>query len=156
MYDKFMNKLFSTKRLMNCETIEVTHSCGSIMPNTMVVKKEDPGAFTIPCIIGVCKFCKALCDFGENIYLIPYVVFHKLVLGHPTPTTIRLLIDDCSINKPMGILYDVLVKVDLFILPIYFVIIYCEIDHEIPIILGRPLLATEKALVDMKYREMIF
>jgi len=42
------------------------------------------------------------------------------------------------------------VKVDWFIFPTDFVILDCEIDAEIPIILGRPFLETGRALVDVE------
>ena len=43
-----------------------------------------------------------------------------------------------------------LVKVDSFIFPADFVILDCEVNFEVPIILGRPFLATGRALVDME------
>ena len=42
-----------------------------------------------------------------------------------------------------------LIKVESFIFPADFVILDCEVNFEVPIILGRPFLATGKALVDM-------
>ncbi|XP_047267568.1 uncharacterized protein LOC124897994 [Capsicum annuum] len=72
----------------------------------------------------------------------------RLVLD--TPTTIRLLMANSLIKKPVGVLYDVLVKVDWFIFPIDFIIIDCEIDHKVQIILGKSLLATERALADVE------
>ena len=45
---------------------------------------------------------------------------------------------------PIGILHDVLVKVESFIFPTDFVILDCEVDFEVPIILGRPFLAVEE------------
>ncbi|XP_016549290.1 uncharacterized protein LOC107849163 [Capsicum annuum] len=122
----------------------------------MVVNKEDPGAFTIPCTIRVYKFGKALCDLGSSINLMPLAVFQKLGLGAPKPTIMRLLMDDCSIKKPIGVLYDVLVKVDQIIFLENFIILDCDIDHEVPIILGRPFLATVKALVDVECYEIKF
>ncbi|XP_047268154.1 uncharacterized protein LOC107871936 [Capsicum annuum] len=77
-------------------------------------------------------------------------------LGAPKTTTIRLLIADHSIKKPVDVLYDVLVKVDQFIFLADFVILDYEIDHEVPIILGRPFLATERALVDVECGEIKF
>lgn len=49
---------------------------------------------------------------------------------------------DRSIKKLVGVLLHVLVKVDKFILPEIFVMLDYEIDKEVPIILGRPFLAT--------------
>ena len=49
-----------------------------------------------------------------------------------------------------------LVKVESFIFPTDFVILDCEVDFEVPIILGRPFLATGRALVDMEKGQMKF
>ncbi|XP_049397260.1 uncharacterized protein LOC125861390 [Solanum stenotomum] len=119
-------------------------------------KKEDPGAFTIPCTIGSIKFAKALCDLGASINLMPLAIYKKLGLGVPKPTSMRLMRADRSAKRPVGILCDVLVKVDIFIFPADFVILDCEVDFEVPIILGRSFLATGRALVDVEIGELKF
>ena len=43
-----------------------------------------------------------------------------------------------------------------FIFPTDCVILDCEVDFEVPIILGRPFLATGRALVDMEKGQMTF
>ena len=45
-------------------------------------------------------------------------------------------------KRPIDILHDVLVKVESFIFPVDFVILDCEIDFEVPIILEISFLAT--------------
>ena len=42
---------------------------------------------------------------------------------------------DRTVNRPIGILHDVLVKVESFIFSADFVILDCEVDFEVPIIL---------------------
>ncbi|KAK4716475.1 hypothetical protein R3W88_014813 [Solanum pinnatisectum] len=111
---------------------------------------EDPGSFTIPCTIGLLHFSKALCDLGVSINLMPLSIYKKFGLGTPKPTAMRVLMADRTMKKPIGGLQDVLVKVESFIFLPYFVILDCEVDFEIPIILGRPFLATGHALVDME------
>ncbi|XP_075095521.1 uncharacterized protein LOC142173772 [Nicotiana tabacum] len=59
-------------------------------------------------------------------------------------------------TRPLGIIDDVLVWFDKFILPANFVILDCEVDYEVPIILGKPFLATGKALVDVEAGELTF
>ena len=44
---------------------------------------------------------------------------------------------------------DVLVKVDNFIFPADIIVLDMEEDKEIPIILGRPFLATGRAMIDV-------
>ncbi|KAK4724144.1 hypothetical protein R3W88_026923 [Solanum pinnatisectum] len=68
----------------------------------------------------------------------------------------RLLMADRTVKRPIGVLHDVLVKVESFIFPIDFVILDCEVDFEVPIILGRPFLATGCTLVDMEKGQMKF
>ena len=58
--------------------------------------------------------------------------------------------DDQTVKRPIGILHDVLVIVESLIFLEDFVILDCEVDFEVPIILGRPFLATGRALVDME------
>lgn len=54
-----------------------------------------------------------------------------------------------SIKHLVGIFYDILVKFDQFISPADFVIINCEINTKIPIILGRPFMSIGRELVDV-------
>ncbi|XP_070025615.1 uncharacterized protein [Nicotiana sylvestris] len=63
---------------------------------------------------------------------------------------------DRTMKRPLGIIDDFLVWVDKFILPADFVILDCEVDYEVPIILGRPFLATRKALHDVEVGEFTF
>ena len=68
----------------------------------------------------------------------------------------RLLVAVRTVKRPIGILHDVLIKVESFIFPADFVILDCEVDFEVPIILGRPFLAIGRALVDMEKGQMKF
>ena len=68
----------------------------------------------------------------------------------------QLLMADRKVKRPIGILHDVLVKVESFIFPADFVILDCEVDFEVPIILGRPFLAIGRALVDIEKGQMKF
>ena len=49
---------------------------------------------------------------------------------------------------------DVFVKVDKFIFLVDFIVLYFDIDKEVPIILRRPFLATEKTLIDVQREEL--
>ena len=49
---------------------------------------------------------------------------------------------------------DVLVKVDKYIFPVDFIVLDMEEDKEIPIILGRPFLATSRAMIDVQRGEL--
>ncbi|XP_070047475.1 uncharacterized protein [Nicotiana tomentosiformis] len=133
----------------------MTHQVSAIV-HSMAPKLEDPSAFTIPCTTGSADFAKALCDLGASINLMPYSVFKTLGIGQPRPTSIRLQMEDRTMKRLLGIIDDVLVRVDKFILPADFVILDCEVDYEVPIILGRPLLAMGKTLVDVEADDLTF
>ncbi|XP_070050385.1 uncharacterized protein [Nicotiana tomentosiformis] len=154
-YAKFMKGLVTKKRSMNCETIKMTHQVSAIV-HSMAPNLEDLGAFTIPRTIGSADFAKALYDLGASINLMSYSVFKTLGIGKPRPTSMRFQMADRTIKKPLGIIDDVLVRVDMFILPADFVILDCEVDYVVPIILGRPFLATGKALIDVESGELTF
>ncbi|XP_049372686.1 uncharacterized protein LOC125837639 [Solanum verrucosum] len=155
-YAKFMKELVTKKRSLDFETFNVSHSCSAIMTKEQIKKKEDYRAFTISCTIGMLQFSKALCDLGASINLMPYAIYKQLGLGESKATTMRFLMANRSIKHSVGILYDILVKIDRFIFSDDFVILDCEIDAEIPIILGRPFLATWRALVDVENGELKF
>ncbi|XP_016549317.1 uncharacterized protein LOC107849189 [Capsicum annuum] len=155
-YAKFMKDLISKKRLVEDDTIEITHHCSAIMSSTLSKKKNNPGAFIIPCTIGLFRFPNALCDLRASVNLMPYAIFHKLKLTKPQPTMMELIMADRSIKKPIKVLHDFLIKVDWFIFLADFVILDCAMAIKISIILGRPLLATGKALVNVESGEIKF
>ncbi|KAK9183016.1 hypothetical protein WN944_026165 [Citrus x changshan-huyou] len=70
------------------------------------------------------------------------------------PTTVTLQLADRSHAYPEGKIEDVLVKVDKFIFPVDFIVLDFEADKEVPIILGRPFLATGKTLIDVQKGEL--
>ena len=114
-YAKFMKDLVTKKRSVTFEDDDRLQHCSAITTRSLVQKKEDPGAFTIPCIVGSLHFAKALCDLGASINLMPFSTYKKLGLGDPKPTAMRLLMADRTVKRPIGILHDVLVKVKSFI-----------------------------------------
>ncbi|XP_070004624.1 uncharacterized protein [Nicotiana sylvestris] len=154
-YAKFMKDLVTKKRSMDCETIKMTHQVSVIM-HSMAPKLEDSFTFTNLCTIRSADFAKALCDLGAIINLMPYSVFKTLGNGQPRATSMRLQMADRTIKRPLGIIDDVLVRADKFILPVDFVIFGCKVNYEVMIILGRPFLATGNALVDVEAGEFTF
>ena len=70
------------------------------------------------------------------------MVFQRLGLGEPKATVVSLQMADRSVRYPQEITEDILVKVDKFIFSPDFIVIVMEEDKNIPIILGRPFLAT--------------
>ena len=129
-------------------------NCSAIIQKNLHNKMQDLGSFTIPCIIGNYEFGKALCDYGASINLLPLLVVSRLSLRELTPTTMSLQMAGRSMAQPKGILEDVLVKVGKFFFLIGFVVIDIEEDKQIPLLLGRPFLTTEAALINVKKGEL--
>ncbi|RVW70891.1 hypothetical protein CK203_059996 [Vitis vinifera] len=69
---------------------------------------------------------KALLDLGASVNLLPYSVYKQLGLGELKPTTITLSLADRSVKIPRG-------EANL-----------------VPIILGRPFLATSNAIINCR------
>ncbi|KAL5573651.1 hypothetical protein UlMin_023248 [Ulmus minor] len=154
-YVKFMKDMLTKKRRFGeFETVALTRECSAMLQNKLPPKLKDPGSFTIPCSIGNQYFGKALCDLGASINLMPMSIFKKLGIGEARPTTVSLQLADISIAHPEGKIEDVLVKVDKFIFPVDFIVLDYEADLEVPIILGRPFLATGRTLIDVQKGEL--
>ncbi|KAK8507720.1 hypothetical protein V6N12_067050 [Hibiscus sabdariffa] len=86
----------------------------------------------------------------------PKTVFQKLGIGEAKPTTVMLQLADHSFVQPEGKIEDILVRIDKFIFPADFLILDCEADEHAPIILGRPFLATSRAIIDFDKDEITF
>ncbi|XP_070040946.1 uncharacterized protein [Nicotiana tomentosiformis] len=56
---------------------------------------------------------------------------------------------------PEGIVEDVLVRVDKFIFPIDFIVVKTEENKEVPLILGRPFIATGREILDIHDRKLM-
>ena len=134
--------------------MNLTATCSAVIQRSLPAKMKDLGSFTIPCSIGKYEFKKALCDSGASINLMPLLVVQRLSLGDLTPTTIILQMVDRSMAHPEGVLEDVLVKVGKFIFLVDFVVIKMEDDNQVPLLLGRPFLATVAALNDVQKGEL--
>jgi len=66
-----------------------------------------------------------------------------------------LTLVDRSISYPFGVLEDVLVQVNDLVFPTDFVILDMAEDEVIPLFLGRPFLATGRALSDVEMGELM-
>ena len=148
-YAKFLKDLCIMKRGLNVDkkaflTEQVVPSFHEIL-----VKYKDPSYPTISVNIRGTCVDKALLDLGASVNLLPYSVYKQLGLGELKPTTITLYLDDRFVKD---IVEDVLVKVDKFYYPVDFVVLdtepMAEGTNRVPIVLGRPFLATSNAIIN--------
>ncbi|XP_022853827.1 uncharacterized protein LOC111375259 [Olea europaea var. sylvestris] len=136
------------KKLEEFETVKLIDEYSAILLKKLPKKLKDPDSFNIPCIIVVSHLIKQD-DLRASINLMPLSVFKKLGLGEVKPTTFTLQLANRSIIYTKGI-KDALVKVDKFIFPMDFVVLYMEEDEKVPLILDRPFVATRRALIDVQ------
>ncbi|KAH9723366.1 hypothetical protein KPL70_007095 [Citrus sinensis] len=152
-YAKFFKDILTKKRrLGEFETVALTQECSRMLQSKIPQKMKDPGSFTIPCSIGTKYSGKALCNLGASINLMPLSVFKQLGVGECRPTTVSLQLADRSHAYPEGKIEDVLV--DKFIFPVDFIVLDFEADKEVPIILGKPFLATRNTLINVQKGEL--
>ncbi|KAL6342793.1 hypothetical protein AAG906_016628 [Vitis piasezkii] len=118
------------------------------------LKYKYPGCPTILVMIGGTVVEKALLDLGASVNLLPYSIYKQLGLGELKPTSITLSLADRSVKIPRGIIEDVLVQVDNFYYPVDFVVLdtdpIVKEANYVPIILGRPFLATSNAIINCR------
>ncbi|KAH9745636.1 hypothetical protein KPL70_004147 [Citrus sinensis] len=135
-YAKFLKDLCTKKRNMHVQKKAfLTENVSSILQHKIPLKCKDSGSPTISCSIGNHTIENALLDLGASVNLLPYSVFVKLGLGelHPTPVVLQLA--DRSTKIPRGIVED-------------------DSRKHIPIILGRPFLATANAHIQCRTGNM--
>ncbi|GJR98518.1 putative reverse transcriptase domain-containing protein, partial [Tanacetum coccineum] len=70
-------------------------------------------------------------------------------LGNPRPVNMVIEMADRSMQSPKRIVENVLVKIHKFIFSVDFIILDIIKDNMVPIILGRPMLATAHARIDV-------
>ena len=86
----------------------------------------------------------------------PMSLYRQLGLGELKPTNVTLQLADRTIRYPDGIVKNLLVKVGKLIVPIDIYVINMEFDLQVPVIMGRPFLATSGALIDVPAGEITF
>ncbi|XP_070044866.1 uncharacterized protein [Nicotiana tomentosiformis] len=155
-YAKFFKEILSSKRkLEEVSVVKLTEKCSAILQNKLLQKLGDPESFTIPCTVGGAHFEKALCDSGASINLMHFSIFRKLSLGEWKDTGVSLQLSDQSAKRPKGIIENILVRVDKFVFTVDFIVLEMEKNTEVPLILGRPFLATGRAIIDVHQGQLI-
>ena len=132
----------------------LTEQVSAIIECMTPVKYKDPGCPTISVNIGGTCVEKALLDLGASVNLLPYSMYKQLGLGELKPTSITLSLADRSIKIPKGTIEDVLIQVDKFYHPMDFFVLETDLvtvgANHVPIILGRPFLATSNTIINCR------
>ncbi|KAL5749711.1 hypothetical protein ACOSP7_024314 [Xanthoceras sorbifolium] len=142
-YGKFFREINKRKR-----------QYGAVLQQKFLPKLKYPGDFNIDITIENVKKERAMLDLGVNINLMPYSVYIQLGLNELKPTSMSMLLADRLTRYSRGIVEDILIQVDKLIIPVDFVVLDMDdagtIETDLPILLGRPFMATSHTIIDVK------
>ncbi|GJY27695.1 zinc knuckle CX2CX4HX4C containing protein [Tanacetum coccineum] len=148
-YAKHMKNLVENiLRTSEDEDVKMNTRCSAILQNQLPPMEQDPWSFTLPCSIVKLTF-NALGDLGASISVMPLSMFKRLGIEGLKPTNMTIEIAYRTQSTPKGIAENLLIKIDKFFFLVDFVILNMVEDFRISIILGRPLMATTHAKVDI-------
>nr|GFD20806.1 reverse transcriptase domain-containing protein [Tanacetum cinerariifolium] len=138
-FSPMFKKLLNNKdKLIELTKTPLNENCSAVVLKKLPEKLGDPGRFLIPCDFTGFDNCLAIADLGASINLMPLSIW-KMVLE----------LADRTISKPTGVAENVFVKIGKFYFLADFIILDFVADLRVPLILGRPLLSTAHALIDV-------
>ncbi|XP_074293256.1 uncharacterized protein LOC141620230 [Silene latifolia] len=157
LYTKFLKDVLTKKRSIGGDGIVALRGqCSTVLLNPMPGKLQDPGSFSILCMVGNVSIKKVLYDLGASVSILPLPISRKVSLHDMIPTSMTLQLADRSVQRPMGVIEDVPVKVGNFYIPADFVALNIPEDQQTPIILERPFLATGDVNISVKEGKLTF
>ncbi|CAN6462808.1 unnamed protein product [Victoria cruziana] len=154
-YAKFLKELCTRKRRSRKvpECILLSEGTSSLFQRRLPPKLEDPCAPIIPYVLGHIRVERALLDLGASVNILPGFFYDAFGLEGLRSISMTIQMADRSVKAPRGVLEDVLLKIEDFIFPVDFVVLDREgvdAEHQTPIILGRPFLATVNACINCR------
>ncbi|XP_071700359.1 uncharacterized protein [Rutidosis leptorrhynchoides] len=156
-YGRFIKELISQRGKYHDETsFFIEEECNKILASRPRIPKNlgDPGKFVFPCKFSELEVFNALADLGASINLMPHSLYERLGLGPLKPTRIRIRLANHSFDTAIGIAEDILVSIDTLVFPVDFVIIVMKEDLQVPLILGKPFLATTDTIILVQHNQL--
>ncbi|GKB49388.1 hypothetical protein Tco_0900141 [Tanacetum coccineum] len=133
-YHKYMKDLVANKQLTeDDDEVRMSPRCSTLLHNLLPPKENDPGSFILPCSIGRLDFNNALADQGASINIMPFFMFKRLGMGKLKPINMVIEMADDTKCIPKGIVKNLLIKINKFILPIDFVLLDIIEDFRMPV-----------------------
>ncbi|GJR04148.1 zinc finger, CCHC-type containing protein [Tanacetum coccineum] len=123
------------------------------LPCQLPPKELNPGSFTLPYTIGSLNLY-AMADLGASVNIMPRLIFEHLNLVNLKKTDMLVEMADMTRKAPVGIVENVLVKINKFLFPFDFMIMDTIGETNETMILGRPFLATIHSQMDAFKREI--
>ncbi|PPR95178.1 hypothetical protein GOBAR_AA25491 [Gossypium barbadense] len=97
---KFLKELLSNKRKLDTTShVELNAVCSAILKNKLPNRLQDPGSFTIPCLIGSLFMNNALADLRASIMLCPIKSLNNAIKPIDDKTNIQLSLQEPSRTK---------------------------------------------------------
>nr|GEV55481.1 reverse transcriptase domain-containing protein [Tanacetum cinerariifolium] len=140
------------EKLFELARTPLNEHCSAVLLKKLPKKLGDPDKFLIPCDFLAMDECLALADLGASINLMPLFVWNKISLPKLSPSCMTLELVDRSISHSVGVAEDVFVKVGTFYFSADFVVV--DFGSQVPLILRRSFLKTERALIDVYKGEL--
>ncbi|CAA7040963.1 unnamed protein product [Microthlaspi erraticum] len=100
-------------------------------------------------MLGPLSFKNSLCDLGSSVSLMPLSVAKRLGYHKYQACGISLVLADRSIRLPTGMLEDLPLRIGNVEIPTDFIVLEMDEEPTDPLILGRPFLATARAMIDV-------
>nr|GEU48309.1 hypothetical protein [Tanacetum cinerariifolium] len=124
-----------------------------VSPFQLPPKELNPRNFTLPYTIRSLNFY-AMVDLGASVNVIPKSMFEHLKLARLKKTDMLVEMADMTKRAPIGIVENVLVKIDKFLFPLDFVVIDMLNTCNETMILERPFLITIHTKIDVFNKEI--
>ncbi|GJT28980.1 MAK10-like protein [Tanacetum coccineum] len=132
------------------ESLELSKNGSAFVQGEVSTKMEDPGLFTLPCILGDSKPFDTLADLGSCVNIIPLCLFKKLNIRLLEETDHIFKLPDGTKSYPLGIVKNIEVHIRKLKLLNDFYIIDMKKYPETPLLVGRGFLATVNAVIECR------
>jgi len=142
-------KIEKFKKDQNQEMISSASTQETYKKKVIQEKLDDPGSFTLSCSLGPLTFNRCLCDFGAYVSLMPLSTAKRLGIMEYKFCNLALLLADGSVAHPHDLIENLPVKIGNVEIPNDFVVMDIDEEGKDCLILGRPFLASARAVIDV-------
>lgn len=118
--------LTNLKKLEEASSVILNKNFLASMLNKLPKKMGDPGSLTLPWQFRNLVTSHALADSRASMNLMPYLFYKKLNQPKPKPIQMTIYLTDKPVTSPRGICEDLLITIDKFVFPTYFLVLYME------------------------------
>ncbi|GJT01038.1 putative reverse transcriptase domain-containing protein [Tanacetum coccineum] len=154
IYNDSPTELHKASSMANVENTQDKEDVSlKILPCQLPPKELYPGSFTLPCTIRSLNFYVVTYQ-GASVNVIPKSMFEFLKLTHLKKIDMLVEMVDMMKKSHVGIVENVLIKIEKFLFPPDFVVIDMLVEHNETMILGRPFLATIHAEINVFNKEI--